>query len=193
MAHKRSTILGLLLTLIWLSLATHPASASSLGTFTSDENGHATWAPTGGPSVGVVGTPIFLSGGVTYDVSTTIGTPFGFAEWYWTEPGTSAWSDVIVTGITQFSYYSEPGGDLADLITLGGTISLEGMFPSATNPFGDEVGPEGNNHITFTILVGPDTITFNGISDVPEPSTLFLLGSVLAGFGVVTWRRSRTK
>ncbi|NOS68987.1 MAG: PEP-CTERM sorting domain-containing protein [Verrucomicrobia bacterium] len=105
-------------------------------------------------------------------------------------------SDLIRFNQNQMYFFSDlhpddgPPFDLADVVGM--------PLPDATRPtrFIDELGPEGNNGAIYRPLtpsdpgfaggVGPN-VTYNFISDVPEPTSLSLLGLA----GVVALLRKR--
>jgi hypothetical protein len=180
-------------------------NAQSLGTFNFDENGNGTWLYPSGGSVSLPGTPI-TGGGVLYDLSNA-GIPYPpfqtylGAIWGFDEPNTTplVLSDVIVFGglggnssnPNQFQYYSDArvgDADMADLIT--GT--LEQKF-GTLGVYYNEVGSEGDNYIEVGIIPAGTTDSFimHGISDVPEPGTIWLL--VAGGVGLLAIRRLRRK
>jgi hypothetical protein len=70
--------------------------------------------------------------------------------------------------------------DLADIVNL----------TAPTTPFSVlETGPEGNNGFVWNPL-GTQTL-YNGISDIPEPSTIVLGGLGLLSLAAVAYRRRR--
>jgi hypothetical protein len=79
---------------------------------------------------------------------------------------------------------AEPHPDAADVLGL--------VFPAT--PFGTpETGPEGNNGFVWIVgdPAGPSYTVYNGISDVPEPSTIVLGGLGLASLFLIGRRRRR--
>ncbi len=69
---------------------------------------------------------------------------------------------------------NEPTPDPADVL---------GLLPADTAFSTFETGPEGNNSFAWLGDVnGTSSTVYNGISDIPEPSTFVLLGLALAGF-----------
>ena len=113
-------------------------------------------------------------------------TPVGNGTVQVLEPVTGGLSDAIrftdangvLTGCTadRMIYYSDN--------TDGGTDLADTGFPAnlTTGEQGGpvtEIGPEGNNHFQY---VASGANVYNGVSDVPEPGTLFLLGIGLISF-----------
>jgi hypothetical protein len=127
--------------------------------------------------------------------------PFNVAEGQYNilEPGTSDISDVLrFVNVNQGGLdnsrvyvYSDIGdSDKAD-------VGLPGDWSTSIVTL-QEVGPEDNNGVTFTATSNtPGAPGFTGfanyqfISDVPEPSTLVLLGIGVIGFVAYGWRKHR--
>ena len=76
---------------------------------------------------------------------------------------------------------SEPVPDPADVLGLTSPGGLSVL----------ETGPEGNNGFVWIVGTsgGPDYTVYNGISDVPEPSTFVLGGLGLVGLFLIRYRR----
>ncbi len=121
-----------------------------------------------------------------------------------TEPGTGAISDIIRFlpppagldggGISAFLVFYSDNLDGVDALA---DVGIPPLSPF-TNVFMPEIGPEGNNGITYTPLPGqpgflsvPGFATYIIHSDVPEPATLALLGIGLAGLGFSRRRRKQ--
>jgi hypothetical protein len=76
---------------------------------------------------------------------------------------------------------NEPNTDLAD------TPNPSNFGVNGFNGTLQEVGPEGNNGFNWF----PGGNTYHGISDVPEPATVTLLGFGMLGLLAYVWRRRR--
>ncbi|HEV3137943.1 MAG TPA: PEP-CTERM sorting domain-containing protein [Pirellulales bacterium] len=76
---------------------------------------------------------------------------------------------------------NEPNTDLAD------TPNPSNFGSQGFNGTLSEVGPEGNNGFSWF----PGGNTYHGISDVPEPATVTLLGFGMLGLLAYVWRRRR--
>jgi hypothetical protein len=174
-------------------LSVRPASAQ---TFTFDENGKGT-ITTGSGTISITGSP--TPAPLTYK----LGYASTAGDIVVVEPGTpnNAPSDILrfdangnVTVFSDFESGEVP--DLADVAALP-TPSTNAVFPLENGP-GGAPGIEGgmNGLFGYTPPVGtpgsgPSTagpVTFNFISDVPEPSTWGLL---VVGLGVALLARRR--
>jgi hypothetical protein len=146
------------------------------------------------------------SGGFTSGNVLIYTLPFNFNQTgdYWLTnsleplPLTTGSDIVRFWGVNQVIFYSDTNGvDVADLADAGLPTSL--LTPNMGLL---ETGTEGNlqgatyqtssGNPGFAGLVGGQGITYNFISDVPEPSVLALAGTGLAG---LTWwiRRQRRR
>jgi len=176
-------------------VAGDPTDGSSF-IFNFDENGHGQINVNGGGFTNLTGTlmPDPTQGGLpvlTYLLPTAV---FGGDVQIWEDDIGGTLSDVLRFCDAQGNFFSGPvdrmifysdlaeAGELPDLADTGipGTL--------VPNDFGGtvETGVEGNNSFTW-VAGGPLGHTYNGVSDVPEPSALALL--CLAATGLLRGRR----
>jgi hypothetical protein len=188
-------------TLFALSCAYAIATASSLAQiFTFDEFGNITM--NGGPDPVPVPSQLMPdpSGGVTTSPVLVYTLPFqvspGDVVLYEPNPaGNDIYSDVV-------RFWSPTGSPTSEMIFYSDYSSADppdapadtGLPTQLINPFFiNEVGPEGNNGAVYTAAGGPGSnpavlVTYNIISDVPEPDTLALI-AVGAGLLLFTLKR----
>lgn len=187
-------------------------------TVTVDENGHGFYTPTGGltQALPVVTSPFgaqFLAYQLPFnvtegDVGIFPGPPFPSTDAFC--PNTSSPSTVLNGACDIISFFGSTLTFVSD--STGGADSLADTDISSFAGAGGrlfvgtaEIGSEGNNAAPpYNATGGPSnpgapvsggTVTYTFISDgsaapaVPEPTSLFLLGSGLAG--LAGWRRWR--
>jgi PEP-CTERM motif-containing protein len=187
-----------------LGIATAAAAQGFSVTITVDENGHGTLANSTGFSSALTFSlapdagPGGLSSALTYDLMNPPGLVAG--DLRLSEVAGAALSDLIrfnpgaSTGFLVFYSDNAEGSDaLAD--TGFPTASYANVLTLT------EVGPEGNNGITYTPTAGQPgfvagaagPVTYVIVSDaaVPEPATLTLLGLGAAGFLLIHRRQPR--
>jgi hypothetical protein len=153
-----------------------------------DENGHATI--NGQP---VPGTPV-PGGGVDYPLPVPVapGSVGVFTPGDASDSNPNGFSDLLTFSINPLNNQgvllyesllddSSPP-DLADVLRL----------VQPTTPFSvTETGPEGNNGFVWSSPIDPTKTVYQGISDIPEPST-FILGTLgLMILALLGWRRQR--
>jgi hypothetical protein len=188
----------------FLSLVAENVVAQVPPTFTFNENGVATFDYHNGTVVSVVGTPgkdpLSPYQAAVYDVSQL----FDFdttGDVILREPGTSETSDLIrfyedgkIYFLSEFEA-GEVNPEMADSVPPG----MWGNVPhQALVAYFDEVGPEGglnglfNYRPTLFQPGGGESIEYNIISDVPEPTSFVMfLGLGVAGLLSYGWRRWR--
>jgi hypothetical protein len=165
-----------------------------LGVMTPDPSG----------AVGLGTTPVLV-----YNLPFLIANVNGsFGDLVLTEPpppdGSGTISDLIrfnktVTGLSQLIFYSDVVGGADALADTGIPTGRRGNVNTVV-----EVGPELNNGITYTptalpgvqpsnVGYGDSGVTYNIISDVPEPTTMIAGALLLLPFGASTLRILRRR
>jgi hypothetical protein len=188
---------------------TEPAAALDPMILHFDENGHATIAQNGGPTMNLVGVlaadPSVPSGGgsqpvltyflpqhvITGDVS--FSEPGGggkISDWLRFTDSSGSISGRVSGAGARMIFYSdfELGEANTDLADTGFPLNLGTGNTTASA----EIGPEGNNGFDYRPagVPYPSNNEYVGISDIPEPATLALLGASLVGLGVIRRRRA---
>jgi hypothetical protein len=178
---RRTMVLAILLG----ALVVIPAFASPIA-ISIDENGN------GRPySIGTDPGP----GGLTSVLIYTLPFPGIQGDVFLTDSGFVL--DLLrFNGNSTVIFYSD---NIDGLDSIGDTLNPPGSF-YPNNVTIAEIGPEGNNRATYTPTAGqpgygtPDfTVTYNFVSDVPEPSSLWLLVGGLGALSSRWWiRRQRS-
>ena len=160
---------------------------TAFGQFSFDENGNG-FGPSG-PISGFMSTDPY-SGVLTLTYTLPFGATSG--DVILIDAETSEISDVLRFGGNHLWFFSDPGDE--DMADVGLPQAIE---PNNAGPF-PETGVEGGfRDVVWAPAPGSNqpgdpgfAVTYQFISDVPEPSTVMLLGLSLAGWLAVIRRKN---